>query len=364
LVFHVQTEDSGVDNPHIFTHLFNGGVIVSTRKLVYDKTASEESVKSLMQAQHKAMLKDMKRGTFDSKIDEYFGSNPALLPADPSVRPRRDTENPEVANVEMPVAANSPAPAPAAPSPSPPAVAAATPAPVRTPAPVLAAQTPRSSPPISIPPPTPPAQPRVGLKPPTIPPIPKQGTVPNIAPPPANPATSRMGSRNQPKIDVSPEMEAALRAAALPPPNVPAAPGAVRDTFRTPAPQMAAPQAAGPDTTPATGEYVLVRKGGVEQHSEGFEPEAAAFNPQPQPPVPAIGRPSGKQRRIEPAPAVVVSRPAVVIGGAQNAGAPVGAARTRRTREDSRMLFGREIVSEKSLDEVILAYLGEEPPEE
>jgi hypothetical protein len=34
VVFHVQTEDSGVDNPHLFTHLFHGGTILSTRKLV------------------------------------------------------------------------------------------------------------------------------------------------------------------------------------------------------------------------------------------------------------------------------------------------------------------------------------------
>jgi hypothetical protein len=36
LVFHVQTEDSGVLAPHVFTHLFYEGVILSTRKLVYD----------------------------------------------------------------------------------------------------------------------------------------------------------------------------------------------------------------------------------------------------------------------------------------------------------------------------------------
>ena len=40
LVFHVQTEDSGVLSPHLFTHLFHEGVIVSTRKLVYDAGAN------------------------------------------------------------------------------------------------------------------------------------------------------------------------------------------------------------------------------------------------------------------------------------------------------------------------------------
>lgn len=80
IVFHVQTEDSGVLSPHLFTHLFHGGVIVSTRKLVYDADAAEDVIKTLMQAQHKAVLKDLKRGQFDDKIDQYLGGTPGLLP--------------------------------------------------------------------------------------------------------------------------------------------------------------------------------------------------------------------------------------------------------------------------------------------
>jgi hypothetical protein len=87
LVFHVQTEDSGQQNPHLFTHLFHEGVIVSTRKLVYDAGSNEEAIKSLMQAQHKAVMKDLRRGTFDDKIDAYLGGTPGLEPrsgADPA----------------------------------------------------------------------------------------------------------------------------------------------------------------------------------------------------------------------------------------------------------------------------------------
>src|SRR5688572_22683525 len=80
LVFHVQTEDSGVLAPHLFTHLFHAGVIVSTRKYVYDSGSTEEAIKALMQAQHKAVLKDLKRGQFDEKIDQYLGGTPGLLP--------------------------------------------------------------------------------------------------------------------------------------------------------------------------------------------------------------------------------------------------------------------------------------------
>ncbi|MEM9488887.1 MAG: hypothetical protein AAGC55_07065 [Myxococcota bacterium] len=55
-------------------------MILSTRKLEYDAESSDDAVKSLMQAQHRAVLKDLKRGQFDSKIDEYLGSHPDLQP--------------------------------------------------------------------------------------------------------------------------------------------------------------------------------------------------------------------------------------------------------------------------------------------
>jgi hypothetical protein len=56
-LFHVQTEDSGAQNPHIYTHLFHEGVIVASKKLDYDTEADVEIVKSLMQAQHKSVMK-------------------------------------------------------------------------------------------------------------------------------------------------------------------------------------------------------------------------------------------------------------------------------------------------------------------
>jgi len=94
VVFHVQTEDSGLLNPHLFTHLFHEGVIVSTRKLVYDAGSNEDAIKSLMQAQHKAVMKDLRRGAFDDKIDQYLSGTPGLEPragADPAAPLPRGT---------------------------------------------------------------------------------------------------------------------------------------------------------------------------------------------------------------------------------------------------------------------------------
>ncbi|MFT3695184.1 MAG: hypothetical protein QM831_18750 [Kofleriaceae bacterium] len=93
LIFHVQTEDSGVLSPHLFTHLFHEGVIVSTRKLVYDAGASEDAIKALMQAQHKAVLKDLKLRMFDDKIDAYLGAVPGLEPREGGPPPKQSVQS-------------------------------------------------------------------------------------------------------------------------------------------------------------------------------------------------------------------------------------------------------------------------------
>lgn len=87
LVFHVQTEDSGQLSPHLFTHLFYQGVIISTRKLVYDAGSAADAIKGLMQAQHKVVLKELKKGTFDDKIDVYLANIEGLLPRSTPVVP-------------------------------------------------------------------------------------------------------------------------------------------------------------------------------------------------------------------------------------------------------------------------------------
>ncbi len=72
-LWHVQTEDSGVQNPHVFTHLFHDGTILATKRLDYDPTSEVTAVQKLMQAQHKSMLRELKAGAFDEKISKYLG---------------------------------------------------------------------------------------------------------------------------------------------------------------------------------------------------------------------------------------------------------------------------------------------------
>jgi hypothetical protein len=69
-VYHVQTEDSGVSNPHIITHLFVGGNILASKKTSYSDIVKAENlselVKEMMEEQHKEMLRNLIGGTYDN----------------------------------------------------------------------------------------------------------------------------------------------------------------------------------------------------------------------------------------------------------------------------------------------------------
>ncbi len=77
VLYHVQTEDGGVKNPHIVTHLFHGGTILVSRKVSYSDILSadnlEKVVQDLMKSQHQSMLRRLKNGEFDDKIRIRLG---------------------------------------------------------------------------------------------------------------------------------------------------------------------------------------------------------------------------------------------------------------------------------------------------
>jgi len=79
LLLHVQTEDSGRGHPHIITHLYQGGTILASEKCEYgDRLGSEnlgDEVRDLMQGQHRAMLRMLKRGELDARLAERLGGD-------------------------------------------------------------------------------------------------------------------------------------------------------------------------------------------------------------------------------------------------------------------------------------------------
>ena len=68
-VFHVQTEDSGVNNPTIVTLLYVGGNILASKRTSYSELLTAENVPDLvrqrMEAQHKEMLRNVLAGKYD-----------------------------------------------------------------------------------------------------------------------------------------------------------------------------------------------------------------------------------------------------------------------------------------------------------
>lgn len=73
LVFHIQTEDSGLDRPHIITHLFaDGGRIIKSHKRVYASEVARDDiakyVRALMKGQHMEMAIMLREGRFDEVI--------------------------------------------------------------------------------------------------------------------------------------------------------------------------------------------------------------------------------------------------------------------------------------------------------
>ena len=74
LVYHVQTEDKGQENPLIETLIYKGGEILASRRLPYAEliqgTQSEKAISRLMEEQHNAMILEVKRGKFTPAVEE------------------------------------------------------------------------------------------------------------------------------------------------------------------------------------------------------------------------------------------------------------------------------------------------------
>jgi len=68
VVYHVQTEDNGKNNPVIVTLLYKGGAILASKKTSYADILKFEGldrvVKELMENQHKQIIRDLVSGKF------------------------------------------------------------------------------------------------------------------------------------------------------------------------------------------------------------------------------------------------------------------------------------------------------------
>jgi len=89
-VFHVQTEDSGLDQPHVITHLFaDGGRVIKSHKRSYADQVSRadvgEFVRKLMKAQHLEMVLALREGRFADVIAGRAAGGMEVLTQPPNV---------------------------------------------------------------------------------------------------------------------------------------------------------------------------------------------------------------------------------------------------------------------------------------
>jgi hypothetical protein len=301
-VFHVQTEDSGTAYARLYTHLFFEGTILSSKKQEYDPEASEDAVRGLMQKLHKTMIRELTRGEHNARINAFFAARgeSALLPPPATAAP-----------AEAP--APEPAPPPVAPAPpAQPAVVIVTPAGSGTPGPVV--------------------NPKVTPKPVVI----VQPTALKRSPVSvSNPADGVVVRRNV-VIDVGagqPPVQAAA-AAAVP---------------------VATAASAAPAARPKAGAHIAVRDGATFVAGNRARP-APGTEAQPHQPLA-----STREIRMPwetPAPRRVAQP--VVQASAPVAEMPRVTTGKIRMPWDTPGVTAEPIVSDKSLDEVILEYLADD----
>jgi hypothetical protein len=100
-MYHIQTEDSGLENPHIITHLFVGGNILASKKTSYADIVGAENlaqvVRELMEEQHKEMLRNLINGVYDDIDVAYAQQAQAYQPGQIHADGRRVELRPGVA---------------------------------------------------------------------------------------------------------------------------------------------------------------------------------------------------------------------------------------------------------------------------
>ena len=375
-VFHIQTEDSGVNHPHIITHLFmDGGRILKSVKKSYAEHVGvdgmQEIVRGLMKEQHKAIFVALRDGQFDALVDGGTTQTKPKPQSSPAIEPPiTSTSEPSLAVVSAPVIplppASDPVLVPAPPS-SPDlvvAVAAPPPSPSSS-APIPLVPSPSSSPMVAASPiPPPPSSSREEVaalgKAATIASTPAVVAAAGLAavirripssPPPSGgeevPMTTRQASPSvRPDPSARSARELTLDFDALEQASHDGAPPSLFNASDLPPPPKnlftKEPGTGGAYRTAPTNQ--ASDKPSLEPRPDArAEPDAApASKPQPirTPRAPAA-RPEGRY-----APA----RPAAIFGSTQ--------------RPPPASLFSDDLVSDKSLDEVILSYLAEdlEPP--
>jgi hypothetical protein len=80
-IYHVQTEDGGINSPSITSLLYHQGAILASRKTSYADIIKadclDEVVRELMMEQHKQMIRDLMQGKLEIQTPAQQSAPPA-----------------------------------------------------------------------------------------------------------------------------------------------------------------------------------------------------------------------------------------------------------------------------------------------
>jgi hypothetical protein len=95
-VYHIQTEDKGLQNPYIESLVYVGGEILASKKTSYADQikdgVDEKWIGGLMEQQHRTMIAAIKRGRFDGPADATKAGSAAIPSAPTLAQPMPDPE--------------------------------------------------------------------------------------------------------------------------------------------------------------------------------------------------------------------------------------------------------------------------------
>jgi hypothetical protein len=338
-VFHVQTEDSGQGYARVYTHLFFEGTILSSKKAEYDPTSSEDAVRGVMQQLHKAMIKELTHGGYDLHITAFFTARgePAVLDVAAGA--------PALAGAFMPAGTPTPATVPAANMEA--VVAEAQPElPAAPPASLVAASAPSAAAAASV---IPPEITPSGLAPSAAPAAPRAP-----APRPKPVVVVKPSGVKRPPVVLSSSADGVVVRR-----NVVINVGAGAPPVNGTAPPVPSPE---PPRARAAGPRVAVREGAHGAASPS-PPPARVSTKQDLPPQP-LASSHGLQMPWEtPGHAASSSAPPVVASVPEPTARPSRQIRMPWDPPEpapAKDSFAGELVSDKSLDEVILEYLSDD----
>jgi hypothetical protein len=79
-VFHVQSEVSAGRRRQACTQLFAGGTVLATERHAIEEAMSNADIDAMLRTQHKAVLRELCRGTFDAWIEPEGGVEAEAVP--------------------------------------------------------------------------------------------------------------------------------------------------------------------------------------------------------------------------------------------------------------------------------------------